>query len=343
MQIFYYRGSKLNFGDDLNADLWPHLLPPEVVAAPDVVLVGIGSILTEEWLGKFGHDGERVIVLGSGTSYDLPPRRIGDWTVLAVRGPLTADLIGRPEAAATDGAILLADVPELIGAERPRQDVLFMPHHRSIRRTPWQQISEEAGLRYVSPQQPVRDILDAYAGASLVVTEAMHGAIVADTLRIPWIPLTIAPTVDEFKWRDWCLSMDLAYEPVSVPAGDARDGRRYRRMQKVLQQREVAGHENLLQGTSTEDLLGYFDRRFAATTKSELLRADRGSRLARGGSVLAAALDRSSHGAAVEALRAASRGRSFLSTDDRFASRLQQLREAVGRACEIVLAGGDHP
>ena len=339
MHIFYYRGSKPNFGDDLNADLWPHLLPPEVLAAPDVVLVGIGSILSEEWLGRFGHDGERVIVLGSGTSYDLPPRRIADWTVLAVRGPLTADLVGRPEAAITDGAILLADVPELVGPERPRREVLFMPHHRSIRRTPWREIAEEAGMRYVSPQQTVPEILDAYAGAELVVTEAMHGAIVADTLRIPWVPLTIAPTVDEFKWRDWCQSMDLPYEPVRVPAGDARDGRRYRRMEKVLQQHGVAGHDNLLQATSTEDLLGYFGRRFAPSTKVELLRADRGTRAGRLVSAAATVTDRSSHGAAVEALRAASRQRPFLSTDATFTTRLEQMREAVGGAAAIVLAG----
>lgn len=339
MQVFYYRGSTLNFGDDLNADLWPYLLPPAAFATPDVVMVGIGSILSEEWLGGFGHDGQRVIVLGSGTSYDRPPARIADWTVLAVRGPLTASLIGRPETAITDGAILLADVPELVGQPRAREDILFMPHHRSIRRAPWHEVAEEAGVRFVSPQQPVREILDAYAGARLVVTEAMHGAIVADTLRIPWVPLTISPTVDEFKWRDWCLSLGLPYEPAAVPAGDARDDRRYRRMQRVLQEREVAGHENLLGATSTEDLLRYFDRRFDPSTKSELLRADRGSRAARGGSALVAAVDRSSHGAAVEALRAATRRRPFLSTDGAFTSRLQQMREAVGAAVQILLAG----
>jgi succinoglycan biosynthesis protein ExoV len=339
MRLVYYRGKRPNFGDDLNAELWPRLLPPEALAADNAALVGIGSILTEEWVGDLGSDGERVVVLGSGTSYDVPPARIADWSVLAVRGPLTASLIGLPETAVTDGAILLAAAPELIGPEAPRTDVLFMPHHRSIRRSPWATIAEEAGMRLVSPQQTVREILDAYSSARLVVTEAMHGAIVADTLRIPWIPVTIAPTVDELKWRDWCLSMSLPYEPATVPAGDARDSLRYRRMQRILQRSGVHGHRNLEGSRSREELTGYLDRRFSPATKSALLRADRGGWSTKIGSAVATVNQRSGFTEAVAALRDAQRLRPCLSAESVFRSRLEEMQSALDRAGRLVTAG----
>lgn len=339
MKQFYYVGKKPNFGDDLNRDLWSGLLPADVLSAPDVVLVGIGSILSEEWVGQFGRGTERVVVLGSGTSYDLPPRRISEWSVLAVRGPLTAALIGMPQAAVTDGAILLADLPDLIGPTRERSDILFMPHHRSIRRSPWGEIAAAAGMRYVSPQESVADILDAYAGAKLVVTEAMHGAIVADTLRIPWVPVTVAPTVDEFKWRDWCLSMGHSYQPAPVPAGDPRDALRYRRMHRVLSSRGVSGHQQLEGVTEREPLLEYFAGRFDQSTKTAVLRADQGGRMAKAQSAVVPLAGRRSRSQAVRALVAARQQRPYLSTDARFTSRLEQMRDALGQAIRIVREG----
>lgn len=339
MRLFYYRGARPNFGDDLNAELWPHMFSRDVLDADDVILVGIGSILSEEWLGQFAGTPKKVIILGSGTSYDLPPRSIDQWSVLAVRGPLTAALIDRPEAAVTDGAILLADAPVLVGNRSDRGDVLFIPHHRSVRRSNWHQIAAEAGMRYVSPQQPVRQVLDAFAGARLVVTEAMHGAIVADTLRIPWIPVTISPTIDEFKWRDWSSSMSVLYEPLLIPAGDPRDRQRYLRMEQVLQRRSLQGHRNLESASTVEDLQRYFERRFAPTTKSELLAADHGSALSRVGTAFATAISRGTSAKAVKALHAAARSRQYLSSDQEFQRRLDEMRAAVGRAVDIVRAG----
>lgn len=37
----------------------------------------------------------------------------------------------------------------------------------------------------------------------------MHGAIVADTYRIPWIPIKLYPYINEFKWNDWALSLNI--------------------------------------------------------------------------------------------------------------------------------------
>ena len=51
-----------------------------------------------------------------------------------------------------------------------------------------------------------------------VVSEAMHGAILADAFRIPWTAIRLHSDRYEgrtagFKWRDWAFSLEL---PVSV-------------------------------------------------------------------------------------------------------------------------------
>lgn len=332
MELFYYQDPQLNFGDDLNAYLWPRVLPREVLDAPNLLVVGIGSILTEEWLARYAGTRQTVVVLGSGTSYDLPPRRVDGWHFLAVRGPLTAELIGRPEAAVTDGAILLADTPGARRAERPG-DVVFMLHHRSLRQAPWERIAAAAGMRFVSPQQPVETVLAAFANARLVVTEAMHGAIVADTMRIPWVPVVVSPAVDEFKWRDWCLSMDLPFEPVRLPAGHPRDLRHFAAMADALRVAGIDGHRMLEGRPDRRRIESYFARRFSPETKRRMFRPVEPTPLNR---VLEAGrrllTPPGAEGRAVRALAAAARSRSFLSGDAVFGARLDRMREAVVQA-----------
>lgn len=335
MEVFYYRDPKLNFGDDLNAVLWPRILPKEAFEADDFEVVGIGSILTQEYAGSLASSGKRVIVLGSGTSYDQPPIDIAKWDVLAVRGPWTASMIGMPEKAVTDGAILLADTTDLWQRAERATDVVFMPHHRSIRQTPWEQISRDAGMVYVSPQQPVETILAAFARAKLIVTEAMHGAIVADTMRIPWVPVVVAPTVDEFKWRDWGQSVEVPFEPSIIPAGHAADRLRYIRMARVLANAGVVGHQVLINAADRHTLQSYFDRRFAPRLKAELLRTGAG-RIDRVLAPIRGLQDKKYASETVAALALAARREPYLSNDRIFNQRLDQMRTAVKTATRIL-------
>ncbi|MBV5343049.1 hypothetical protein JZU68_05375, partial [bacterium] len=38
---------------------------------------------------------------------------------------------------------------------------------------------------------------------------AMHGAILADALRVPWYPITNSTEILHFKWHDWFRSMNI--------------------------------------------------------------------------------------------------------------------------------------
>lgn len=336
MELCYYRDPHHNFGDDLNAVVWPQLLSERLRAHPDIVLVGIGSILNETMVGKHTGRGKKVIVIGSGTSYGVPPQHLDELEVLAVRGPYTAAVIGRPRAAVTDSAILLAQVDAQRDSKLRKDQVLFMPHHRTIAATRWAEIARACGLTYVSPQQPVERILEQFAHARLVVTEAMHGAIVADTLRIPWIPVAISPAIEEFKWRDWCLSMNLPFAPQRLPAGSYRDLGRFAHMERLLRQARIHGFDNIPQDASPQALRAYLARRFGGPLHDLSWR--RPAVAVRALNRMLSVADAIPRQAAVRALTQATRSEPLLSKDSVFRGRLQQMLDAVGRAETLAAA-----
>src|SRR5207248_7603179 len=97
-------------------------------------------------------------------------------------------------------------------------EVYFIPHFRSPRRA-WllgidlEKICTSLGINYVNPHAGVEDVLDGLASSGLVIAEAMHGAIVADALRVPWVPVQMFDQILNLKWQDWCASLGLRYSP----------------------------------------------------------------------------------------------------------------------------------
>jgi succinoglycan biosynthesis protein ExoV len=217
MEILYYRDPAGNFGDDLNAVLWRELLPPQIFDVEDVLLMGIGSIFNAHCAPLSQTRGKKMFVLGSGAGYGPLPLDWDRWNLLAFRGPLTAELVGRPDLAVTDSAALVSLLPGLLPSAPQRDSILFIPHYNSVAVGQWKRVACEAGMTFVDPRWPVPQVMEYFSRAKLVVTEAMHGAVVADALRIPWIPISIAPDALPFKWWDWALSLNMTYEPIIIP------------------------------------------------------------------------------------------------------------------------------
>lgn len=63
----------------------------------------------------------------------------------------------------------------------------------------------------------MEDFLVALQGCEKVVTEAMHGAIVADALRIPWVGAKFSPAFNEEKWYDFSEHMGISLQLETLP------------------------------------------------------------------------------------------------------------------------------
>ena len=223
MKIHHISNVNGNFGDELNGWMWRELYPELFDGAEDGIdFIGIGTIL-DRHLPNRGLN----VVLGSGTGYAPPPdirANPAQWCVYGVRGPLTAELLDLPrEAVLTDPAILLADHPRWrrAGGE-PAQgsganaegNIVFVPHWKSIRFGQWQAACELARIEFVDPCGEARAVIDRIAGARLVIAESMHAAIIADALRVPWVPVVLSREVAPFKWADWAATVGLEYTPL---------------------------------------------------------------------------------------------------------------------------------
>ncbi len=209
MKLHYYRppGGGTNFGDALNLWLWPKLLPLD--DDPGVRLLAIGSQLNRRVASRFA-DARRIHVLGTGVGYGFPPRLDPRWRVHCVRGPWTAWMLGLPQrAAVADGALL---VRRYVRARRDGS-VAYMPHFSEGHPDVWARVAPAAGIECIDPRLPVPQVLEALCHARLVLSESLHGAIVADALRVPWIAVRTSERIPPLKWRDWCASLGLVYRP----------------------------------------------------------------------------------------------------------------------------------
>jgi succinoglycan biosynthesis protein ExoV len=214
MRLFYFRGQDgvTNFGDELNAYLWPRFVPSGFDRDDGTQFVGIGTVLNDRLPPAW-----RTIVFGAGVGYYGPPRRDHTWVVDCVRGPLSARALGLPpRAAVTDPAALIVRLDQRVDTPGLRVRHAFMPHWQS-EPDEWKLVCATAGVGFIDPRSPIDEVLQALRRTDLLITEAMHGAIVADALRIPWVATRTRQAIKSFKWEDWCQSMGIDYCPYDLP------------------------------------------------------------------------------------------------------------------------------
>ena len=222
MKLYTYRDPIGNFGDDLNLWLWPRLVPGIFDVDDGRLFLGIGTLLNHRVPASVPK-----VVFGTGVGYGDPPAADGSLKIYCVRGPLSAKALDLPSHyAVTDPAILVRKLP--LPTPTPGPELSFMPHHRTMGSIPWARYCKLAGIRLIDPQGPFLTVLGELRASSLLVTESLHGAIVADALRIPWLPIRVFPKVLDFKWEDWCASMGLRYTPIDTPVLKVRRGFRSR-------------------------------------------------------------------------------------------------------------------
>jgi succinoglycan biosynthesis protein ExoV len=213
MILYRWQGAFSNFGDELNTVLWPRLLPDFFDDNPAIRFLGVGSVLDQR------HGPESLkLVAGSGYGGYEPKARLDEsWIIHWVRGPRTAATLGLPaNLALGDPAILLPPALELAAAGGP--EIGFMPHFESAARGAWQLAADQAGVRLIDPRDPPLDILAAIGRCKLLLSEALHGVIVADALRVPWVAIRPRVRVHRAKWGDWADTMELRPRFLGLPA-----------------------------------------------------------------------------------------------------------------------------
>ena len=218
MRLNYFMGK--NFGDALNPIIFNKLLPNFFNDDSSVDFFGIGSIIGFDMVKEarrlgidFAEEAKQKIIFSSGftSAYATLPEINHSYDIVCVRGPLTANALKiKNNLAVTDGAALLREFN--FPTPKKQYKVSFMPHWESEMKYPWEKLCQEAGVHYVSPTTEPMQVIEDILKSEMVIAEAMHFAIVADTLRVPWIPVKAYQTIDNFKWNDWTLSLSMVYD-----------------------------------------------------------------------------------------------------------------------------------
>ena len=215
MKLCYYRSRLGNFGDDLNDWLWPRIFPSINEHFSDDYFLGIGTILSRDFQPLQAiPTNHRKLVFGSGVRISDQPLALDNtWDVYFVRGKLSAKALGLDEGKAIcDAAYCLRLLPEFDNVEsvKKKYRISYIPYFKSVSLLNWEKLCKSLGWHYISPyvDRPIETILRDIHQSELILTEAMHGAIVADALRVPWKRVKFAADffessiVAEFKWKD---------------------------------------------------------------------------------------------------------------------------------------------
>ena len=90
-----------------------------------------------------------------------------------------------------------------------------MPHYRQMDKLNWNLIAKLADIHIIDPRDDFRFVLDEIARTENLLSIAMHGAIVADIMRIPWQRIKMEaigsekPLLSDLKWLDFVTALDL--------------------------------------------------------------------------------------------------------------------------------------
>ncbi|MBD1576851.1 polysaccharide pyruvyl transferase family protein [Vibrio sp. S11_S32] len=218
LKLEYSVAKEYNFGDDLNPWLWPKLLGNVLGESEDRFFLGIGTVLTDKRINQQLKDAKEIVIFSSGAwGKKSCPTLTENCKVYGVRGPRTAKLLGlSDDYIIGDGAYLInqVDYPK---ADKIKGRIGFIPHHKSEDYLDWEAVCNKAGLTFISAKQPIEDFLIAIQQCESIIAEAMHGAIMADALRIHWIGVTYSPLFEYEKWFDFTEALGIKLELQPLP------------------------------------------------------------------------------------------------------------------------------
>ena len=211
MKLYYFKASSGNVGDDLNVWLWPRIFADLLDDNDDHLLIGIGTILNHRI-----PESAKYTVITSGYGYgELPIYKNSDWEFIGVRGPLTQEKMKIGEdVCLLDGAYLM---PRFLKVNKEKKyECAYIPHVDSMINGAWENVASLSGIRIIDPRWSVEKFITELCLCERVLTEAMHGAILADAYGIPWQAVKAYEYINDFKWQDWSLSLDMSVDFANI-------------------------------------------------------------------------------------------------------------------------------
>ncbi|MGP1992282.1 polysaccharide pyruvyl transferase family protein [Zobellia laminariae] len=188
----------------------------------DSYFLGIGSILTSENPHFEDIKDKRKIVFGTGIRPSSTYNEFSldkTWSVKFLRGPLSSGYLGNKHEYISDAAYAVRQLAAFsdIQNTKKKYEISIMPYFHSVQYFDWEKIAKKLGYHLISPYSEggVEHTLREIAASKYLITEAMHGAILADILRVPWhrfvltTPYTEGERISDFKWNDWMGSIDI--------------------------------------------------------------------------------------------------------------------------------------
>jgi len=215
MNLKFFRAPDYNnFGDELNPYIFNHLFSEifSLKKYAEFDFYGIGSIIDSRISADIN-----AILFGTGIRDITKSYVTKKWDVRFLRGPISSNVLGfRGEKYIADAAYcMLCDESLLPVCKKKRFKISIMPHYRQMDKLDWGIIMKMAGVNIIDPREPIEQILQDIADSEKLLAIAMHGAIVADILRVPWQRIKMEAIgaekqmISDMKWLDFISALDL--------------------------------------------------------------------------------------------------------------------------------------
>jgi succinoglycan biosynthesis protein ExoV len=213
--VVYYSETK-NFGDKFNAFLFDEIVDAEKLCDMNFTVYGVGSILSKNF--GFSNSGS-IVTLGTGirgVDFNPDQNNLQVHPISWSRG-LFSQTTTKIEAIA-DGAyafMLHPTYKQLLEAKKkPTYKLGIIPHYSSLSIFPWHKLASNT-IQIISPLDDFQEVCNNILNCETVLCEAMHGAVFADMLRVPWVRLDFIskyyedPKISYLKWLDFYSGIGL--------------------------------------------------------------------------------------------------------------------------------------
>ncbi len=213
IRLFYF--DRHNFGDLLSKAVVEFMSGDAVTWADpaDADLCAIGSIfgLVQKRLAQRQRPVDRkLVVWGSGCMKPEPREILRGMTVVAVRGPITATLMGlSSDIPMGDPGLFAADLLHVLP---DRDDAIGLILHHGLMEDPrvHNLLSRKSEIRLIDVRtMDAVSVVRQIASCKSIVSSSLHGMIVADSLGIPnvWLDPTGNHQCPELKFHDYAASV----------------------------------------------------------------------------------------------------------------------------------------